>query len=171
MDQSFHEKLLEVIEANIGNPDFGAKILAREIGMSYTNLLRKVKSHSGKSINQLIRDTRLTKALEILQTEDVSITEVSYRLGFSSPAYFTTCFKKRFGYSPGDIKPKQNAKPPLETQNFASLDRNPQKSRKISPSRIIRITGAPEIIILYTMQVLIRIRNIPQVHIFQIIQF
>lgn len=104
MDQLFLQKLTEGIEANIGNPTFGAEDLAKLMGMSHTNLLRRVRSVAGKSINQLIKETRLKKAWELMQTERITVSEVAYKLGFSSPSYFASCFHDFFGYPPGEAR-------------------------------------------------------------------
>jgi len=108
MGQTFLQKLHDIIHSNIGNASFSAKDLSEEIGMSQSNLLRKVRSLTGKSINQFIREVRLKRALEILKEEDVTISEVTFRIGFTSPSYFTACFGKFYGYPPGEVKKGDN---------------------------------------------------------------
>jgi len=108
MSQPFLQKLYDIIHANIGNASFSAGDLSGEMGMSHSNLLRKVRSLTGKSINQFIREVRLKQALEILREEDVTISEVTFRIGFTSPSYFTACFGKYYGYPPGDVKKNDN---------------------------------------------------------------
>lgn len=103
-DQMFLKKLTEITLANLGNENFGAKELARESGLSSSGLNRKLHTITNKTINQFIRETRLQKALEMLQNEEVTASEVAYKVGFSSPAYFNTCFNGYFGYSPGKVK-------------------------------------------------------------------
>ena len=103
MNQAFLDRLRGVINTNISNPDFGVKELAIEIGMSHTNLLRKVRSSTGKSINQLIREVRLKKAMELIHDEDIQVSELAFRVGFSSHSYFTASFKKYFGMLPGGM--------------------------------------------------------------------
>jgi tetratricopeptide (TPR) repeat protein/AraC-like DNA-binding protein len=105
-DQVFIKKLTEIIIANLGNENFGVKELIRESGMSRIGLSRRINSITNKTINQFIRETRLQKALELLQNEAVTASEVAYKVGFTSPAYFNTCFHEFFGYPPGKVKKK-----------------------------------------------------------------
>lgn len=103
-DQIFINKLTEIIHVNIQNEDFGVKELARESGMSLYSLSRKLHSATRKTVNQFIREVRLRKALELLQREDITASEVAYKVGFGSPGYFNKCFHKSFGYPPGKVK-------------------------------------------------------------------
>jgi TolB-like protein/AraC-like DNA-binding protein len=103
-DQIFIRMLSEIILKNIANENFGAKELVSESGTSNSRLNRRLHKTINKNINQFIRETRLHKALEMLQNEDVSVSEVAYKVGFSSPAYFNTCFREYYGYPPGDVK-------------------------------------------------------------------
>jgi len=111
MAESFLQRLTELVHANIGNPLFGPKELASLMGMSHTSLLRKVRNLTGKPVNQLITEIRLTKAREMLQTEDLAISEIASRTGFGSPSHFANRFHKHFGYPPGEVRKKgQGAK-------------------------------------------------------------
>jgi AraC-like DNA-binding protein/tetratricopeptide (TPR) repeat protein len=102
-DQNLIRKLTEIIHSNIRNENFGVKELARESGMSLKGLRRKLLSSSRKTVNQFIREVRLQKALEMLQNEEITASEVAYKVGFDTPAYFSTCFHKYFGYPPGKV--------------------------------------------------------------------
>jgi len=108
MDLAFTGKLNEIIHANLENEHFGVKELAREIGMSRFNLNRKLHFIHRKTINQYIREVRLQKAMEMLQHEFVTASEVAFKVGFSSPAYFSTCFSDYFGYPPGEARKMKN---------------------------------------------------------------
>ena len=103
-DQIFIRKLSEIILKNIADENFGAKEFVSESGMSNSGLNRRLHKTINKNINQFIRETRLHKALEMLQNEDVSVSEVAYKVGFSSPAYFNTCFHEYYGCPPGEVK-------------------------------------------------------------------
>jgi AraC-like DNA-binding protein/Tfp pilus assembly protein PilF/TolB-like protein len=103
-DQIFISKLTEIVLSNLENRDFGVKNLAHEINMSPSGLNRRLQRIAKKNINQFIREVRLHKALEMLQNESVTASEVAYKAGFSSPAYFSTCFNEYFGFSPGKAK-------------------------------------------------------------------
>jgi TolB-like protein/AraC-like DNA-binding protein len=107
-DQIFIRKLSEIILKNIADENFGTKELVSESGMSNSGLNRRLHKTLNKNINQFIRETRLHKALEMLKNEDVSVSEVAYKVGFSSPAYFNTCFHGYYGYPPGDVKRRLN---------------------------------------------------------------
>jgi TolB-like protein/AraC-like DNA-binding protein len=104
IDHAFIRKLTEIIRANLGNENFGIKELARETGMSRFNLNRKLQFISRKTINQFIREVRLQRAMEMLLQESVTASEVAFKVGFNSPAYFSTCFSEYFGYPPGEVK-------------------------------------------------------------------
>ncbi|MRR19430.1 helix-turn-helix domain-containing protein, partial [bacterium] len=103
-DQIFVGKLIDIIHANIGNESFGVNELANESGMSLYTLGRRIHSINRKTVNQFIREIRLQKAMELLNNEEYTVSEVAYRTGFGSPAYFNKCFHEHFGYSPGRIK-------------------------------------------------------------------
>ncbi|MFY9153207.1 MAG: helix-turn-helix domain-containing protein [Prolixibacteraceae bacterium] len=104
IDHEFIRKLTEIIRANLGNEDFGVKELARETGMSRFNLNRKLHFISHKTISQFIREVRLERAMEMLQNDSLTASEISFKIGFSSPAYFSTCFSEHYGYPPGEVK-------------------------------------------------------------------
>ena len=106
-DQILIRKLTEIVLANLENENFGVKELANESGMSHYRLNRRLHSISNKTINQFISETRLQKALEMLQNEELTAAEVAYKVGFSSPAYFNTCFHEFFGYPPGKVKKRE----------------------------------------------------------------
>ncbi len=146
MNQDFFQKLNDIIDANIGNTLFGAKELAELMGMSQSSLLRKVRSRTGKSINQYIREVRLKKALQILQEEDVTVSEVTFRLGFNSPSYFSACFRKFHGQLPGEVRKKNGDgleyKEDVEQHRILDsqeLSIQPSESNQDKKTKIIRI--------------------------------
>ena len=120
-DQIFIRKLTDIVRANLKNENFGVNELARELKMSHYRLGRKLFKAKGEKIGQFIREVRLKKALEILQTEDTTASEVSFIVGFSSPAYFNKCFHEYFGYPPGKVKKVVEANNDL---NESNLNRN-----------------------------------------------
>ncbi len=104
MQTSFENKIRKIVLSRIENEKFGVSELASELGLSRSQILRKVKSETGKSANQLIREIRLEQAVEFLKNEDLTASEVAYKVGFSSPSYFNKCFLDTYGFTPGDFK-------------------------------------------------------------------
>ena len=109
MDQAFLQSLKEIVLSNLENEQFGAEDLSGEIGLSRSQVHRKLQKINGKSISQFIRETRLDVALELLKKEVGTASEISYKVGFSSAAYFTKCFHEYFGYPPGEVKTRYKA--------------------------------------------------------------
>lgn len=101
--RQFLEKCIAIVEKHITDEDFSIKVLAAEIGMSHSNLYRKVKSLSGHTINSFIRYIRLRKAAELLIQSDLNVNEVAYETGFSSIKYFRSQFFKLFGANPSEF--------------------------------------------------------------------
>jgi TolB-like protein/AraC-like DNA-binding protein/Tfp pilus assembly protein PilF len=104
MHREFIQKLTNLVEANLANEKFGSEELAREAGMSHTNLNRKLKIISNQNVSQFIREIRLKKAKELLLNTDLTIAEISYRVGFGSPTYFSRCFHEYYGVAPGESR-------------------------------------------------------------------
>jgi AraC-like DNA-binding protein len=94
------EKAQKVIEENLKNPDFTFEMLSDALHLSYTQLYRKLKSISGLTIAEFILSLRLKKSCQLLIQNNHSISEVCYEVGFSSPSYFTKCFREQFNMTP-----------------------------------------------------------------------
>ncbi|MCD8135705.1 MAG: response regulator [Parabacteroides gordonii] len=103
VDDLFLRKFNTYLEENISNEALSVEMLASEMGMSTSSLYRKVKGLSGLTPVEFIRITRLKKAAELMQTGENRINEIAFQTGFSSPAYFSTCFQKQYGKSPTDF--------------------------------------------------------------------
>jgi len=103
MENDFLKKITAIIEENVSNEQFGVSELAGEIGMSRSNLLRKIKKLTGLSVSQYIRKVRLKNAMEMLRQTSSTVSEVSYKVGFSSTSYFIKCFHDHYGYPPGEV--------------------------------------------------------------------
>jgi tetratricopeptide (TPR) repeat protein/AraC-like DNA-binding protein/TolB-like protein len=116
-DQIFIGKLTEITLANLMDENFSVDGLAYESGMSRKVLGRKLHSIKKVTIAQFIGEVRLQKAMEILQKENFTASEVSYKTGFSSPAYFNKCFHKFFGYPPGEVKKRVARNEEMHIQN------------------------------------------------------
>jgi TolB-like protein/AraC-like DNA-binding protein/Tfp pilus assembly protein PilF len=119
MHREFIQKLTNLVEANLANESFGPEELAKEAGMSHSNLNRKLKAITIQNSSQFIREIRVKKARELLINEDLTVAEISYRVGFGSPTYFNNCFHEYFGVAPGEMRNhKQESEPeeqPVET--------------------------------------------------------
>jgi TolB-like protein/AraC-like DNA-binding protein/Tfp pilus assembly protein PilF len=103
----FLQKVIAIIEENLADEHFEVPDLAEQLNMSRSNLLRKVKSLSGLSVSVFIRQVRLHHAKEMLKDDSLTISEISFKVGFSSTSYFTKCFRESFGYPPGEERSKQ----------------------------------------------------------------
>jgi len=123
MDNSFIDKIRQIILDHIDDEKFGVSQLASEIGLSKSQTFRKVKSLSKKSINQFIRETRLQEAAKLILKTDLHASEISYKTGFSSPSYFNKCFRKYYRLTPGDYKEKYKEFPPVN-----GFDKVPSRS-------------------------------------------
>ena len=100
------DRVMDVIKLNLDNPDFGVEDLSREVGMSRVHLNRKLKEASGISPSSLIKSTRIKQAAYLLIHDKVNISEVAYRVGFSTPSYFSNSFRSFFGLSPKEFVAK-----------------------------------------------------------------
>ncbi|ELR71507.1 Putative serine/threonine kinase [Fulvivirga imtechensis AK7] len=98
----FLQRITELIEENIANEQFGVSELADAMNMSRSNLLRKVQKETSASVSQFIRQVRLNRAMEMLKTDVFTVSEISYKVGFSSTSYFIKCFREQYGYTPGE---------------------------------------------------------------------
>lgn len=103
-DQEFVERLRLIIQHNMGYSEFGVEAIGREMGLSRVQLYRKVKAVMGISVVDLLRKSRLQRAKSQLEHTDKGIAEIAYEVGFSSPSYFTKCFKDEYGMQPSDVR-------------------------------------------------------------------
>lgn len=103
MKNDFLIQLRNLIRENISDEMFGVSELANEIGMSRSNLLRKIKKLTNLSASQFIRQVRLQEAMEMLKKTSLTVSEVSYKVGFGSTSYFIKCFREEYGYPPGEV--------------------------------------------------------------------
>lgn len=101
IEQKFITKLNSLIQENVGNSDFSVENLAENLHISRVQLYRKVKAMMGISISDYIGSIRLKKAKSLLENTSLTVAEIAYETGFSSPNYFSTAFKNAFGTSPG----------------------------------------------------------------------
>ena len=100
LDEQILTKAVAVVRANIDNPKFSTDEFARAMNMSRSNLHLKLKALTGESALDLIRRIRFKEACRLLKEGRYSIAEISYMVGFNTPSYFATCFKKYIGCLP-----------------------------------------------------------------------
>ena len=103
MDKDFVEKFKALIDAKMGDSNLNVEDLGKDMGLSRVQLYRKIKSLTNYSPNELLRIARLKKAASLLASSDMTVSEIGYEVGFSSPSYFSKCYKDQFGESPTDF--------------------------------------------------------------------
>ena len=99
---SFIEQAEALVLENLSDEKFGVSELAGAMNMSRSNLLRKIKKQTGLSASQFLRKVRLEKAMELLRESSLTVSEISYEVGFGSTSYFIKCFREHYGYPPGE---------------------------------------------------------------------
>lgn len=107
MDQVFLKKVLNSIEENLANEQFGVESLADDAGMSVNNLNRKLSALVDQTAGKLIRSMRLQRAADLLKQKAGTIAEIAYDTGFNSHASFNRSFKQQFGVSPTTYQKEQ----------------------------------------------------------------
>ncbi len=115
----FLMKLDQAIESNLANEQFGVEQLAEAMSLSRAQLYRKVHGITRKNVSQYLREYRLRKAMEMLEKDMASASEIAYLVGFSSPSYFNKCFHDFYGFTPGSIA--------------STINSDKEDSRKIKP--------------------------------------
>ncbi len=100
IDEKFLNKIQKIVNEHISEEDFSIEELGNEVGMSRSQVLRKIKALTGKSPSLYVRSIRLLKAKGMIENGDGNISEIAYSVGFSSPVYFSKCFKEEFGHPP-----------------------------------------------------------------------
>lgn len=101
-EEQFMQRLQNHIEKHLGDSELSIEMLSEELGISRTQLFRKTKALTGISPIELIRHVRLRKAQQLLRKTDSTIQQVAYEVGFTSPSYFSKCYKEFFGINPSN---------------------------------------------------------------------
>ncbi|MBF4466329.1 two-component regulator propeller domain-containing protein [Flavobacterium sp. LC2016-12] len=104
LDNDFIQKILHFINENISEPELTVELLSAKIFLSRSQLYRKIKTLTGVSVNEFIRNVRLEKAKQLIEKGNNNINEISYKVGFTSPSYFAKCYKIKYGYLPTQEK-------------------------------------------------------------------
>ena len=104
IDDTFLRKFAEQIEAVYADPEYNVEKLSETLGLSRGHLHRKIKELTGTAPDEFLRTYRLNKATQLLRQNAYTVSEVAYRTGFSSPAYFSKCFKAVYGVTPTEYQ-------------------------------------------------------------------
>ena len=104
IDDEFYRRFVEIVESELGNSDLTVEELGAKIGLSRVQLYRKIKALTNYSPTELLKIIRLRKAERMLKSTRLTISEVCYAVGFSSPSYFTKCYREQFDESPSDTQ-------------------------------------------------------------------
>lgn len=102
IDEQFLANLCLIIENELSNPSLGADFICKKIGISHSQLNRKLNALINLSINQFIRSLRLKRAAQLLNKKAATISEIAYMSGFENLSYFTKKFKEEFGILPSE---------------------------------------------------------------------
>ncbi|MCB0466423.1 MAG: helix-turn-helix domain-containing protein [Aequorivita sp.] len=129
---SFQGKFIDQAEAiileNLSNEQFGVSELAELMSMSRSNLLRKIKKQTDGSASQFIRQIRLQKGMELLEQTELTVSEISYNVGFGNSSYFIKCFREHYGYPPGEVRRRPVEEIGIEDKEVTEGNNIPQNS-------------------------------------------
>jgi signal transduction histidine kinase/DNA-binding response OmpR family regulator len=118
IDRKFVNEFAAIVENNVSNENFSVEDICKEIGISRVQLYRKLKALLGVNVNDYILSVRMQKAKYLLANENLSIAEVTFKVGFSTQAYFSTVFKSKFGCTPSEYKEQfKNVKQKIEKKS------------------------------------------------------
>ena len=105
-DEELMERIMKVVNENMSDSDFNVEKMCDEVGVSRTQLHRKLKEMTGVSTSEFLRNIRLNEAARLIREHKINITQVSYMVGFANNSHFSTAFKKYFGMSPTEYAAK-----------------------------------------------------------------
>lgn len=103
IDKQFLDRFRTLVDKSLGDSELSVEDLGSKMGLSRVQLYRKLKSLTNYSPNELLRNARLKKAASLLAASSLTIAEITYEVGFTSPSYFTKCYKEYFGENPTDF--------------------------------------------------------------------
>lgn len=108
-ENEFYARFLKIFQEDMGNPETTVDSLVSKMGLERTQFYRKIKAITNYSPAELIRNLRLKKARALVTGSEKSISEIGYEVGFSTPAYFTKCYREAFGETPTETRSNLNA--------------------------------------------------------------
>jgi signal transduction histidine kinase/ligand-binding sensor domain-containing protein/AraC-like DNA-binding protein len=104
IDDTFLQKVKAIAESHLSEEGFGVEDLSRAVGMSRSQIHRKLTALTGLATGDFIRYLRLHRAMDLLQQNAATISEIAYSVGFSTPAHFSKCFHQQFGRTPSEVR-------------------------------------------------------------------
>jgi len=106
LDEQLLKKAFKVVEDNISNEQFDIPFFCAELGVSRTMLFTKIKAWTNFTPNEFIHEIRMKRAAQLLEQNKINISQISYKVGFNNPKYFSKCFQKKFGETPSQYQSK-----------------------------------------------------------------
>src|SRR5689334_22122506 len=141
----FLDRLKKEIDDNLTNDQFSVEELAKNIGMSRSQLHRKLNAVTGQSVSQFIREHRLSLGMALLKEGDLTAAEVADRIGFGSATYFNKCFNEYYGFPPGEVKNKMAGNVPFPEPPARVI---PEESRVSNRPLVLKVVGACVVLLL-----------------------
>ena len=102
LDRRFLNKISQIVEEHRDKEEFSVEELSQLLGLSRVHVYRKIKKLTGMSVSEFVRSVKLKLSLNLIKNSGKTMAEITYEVGFSSPSYFTKCFKDQFGMSPSE---------------------------------------------------------------------
>ncbi|OXG08972.1 signal transduction histidine kinase [Flavobacterium araucananum] len=106
LDEDLLKKAFKIVEENISNEQFDIPLFCTELGVSRTMLFLKIKAWTNFTPNEFIHEIRLKRAAQLLEQNKLNVSEISYKVGFNNPKYFSKCFQKKYGETPTQFADK-----------------------------------------------------------------
>ena len=104
IDNDFYHRFIEIFTAEMGNPDLNVDAIAQRMGLERSQFYRKIKALTNFSPVELIRNLRLKQGRKLITSSEKTVSEIAYEIGFSTPAYFTKCYREAFGETPSETR-------------------------------------------------------------------
>lgn len=105
-DENFINRLIDATESIWNDPNYDVGVFGKQVGLSRSQFYRKISSITGFSPNDFIKEFRLKKALNLIETQKGNVAQIAFETGFNSPSYFSKCFQKRYGVLPSNLVSK-----------------------------------------------------------------
>lgn len=102
LDERFIQKIIKVVETHLDDTQLSVDMVTTELGMSRTNLHKKLKAITGLATSEFIQDFRLRRAAQLIDKKTDNFAQIAFQVGFADQSYFTKCFKKKFGKTPSE---------------------------------------------------------------------